>query len=71
MPEDITNGNTSLIEDSMALWLASYEPFNHERHCLKHTMIISMNEYNSEVYKSDRILTGEYFSRPSMFLTRF
>ena len=47
-----------------------YGPFNHERHCLKHTMITSMNEYNSEVYKSDRIWTGEYFSRPSMFLTR-
>ena len=48
----------------------SYGPFNHERHCLKHTMITSMNEYNFEVYKSDRVLTREYFSRLSMFLTR-
>ena len=48
----------------------SYRLSNHERHCLKHTIITSMNEYNSEVYKSDRILTREYFSRPSMFLTR-
>ena len=40
----------------------SYGPFNHEIHCLKkHTMITSMNEYNYEVYKSDRILTREYF----------
>ena len=48
----------------------SYGLSNHERNCLKHTMIMSMNEYNSEVYKSDRVLTREYFSRPSMFLTR-
>ena len=47
----------------------SYQPSNHERHCMKHTMIMSMNEYNYEVYKSDRILAREYFSRPSMFLT--
>ena len=47
-----------------------YGPSNHEKHCLKHTMIMFMNVYNSEVYISDRILTGEYFSRPSMFLTR-
>ena len=48
----------------------SYGLSNKKRHCLKHTMITSMNEYNSNVYKFDWILTGEYFSRPSMFLTR-
>ena len=48
----------------------SYGLSNHEINCPKHTMITSMNEYNSEVYKFDRILTGEYFSRASMFLTR-
>ena len=47
----------------------SYGLSNHKRYCLKHTMITSMNEYNSEVYKSDRILTGEYFSRLSLLLT--
>ena len=46
-----------------------YRLSNHERHCLKYTMITSMNEYNFEVYKSDRILTKEYFSSISMFLT--
>ena len=48
----------------------SYGLSNHERHCPKHIMITFMNKYNSEVYKSDQILTGEYFSHPSMFLTR-
>ena len=64
----ITNGNTSEggFHGSLAHF---YELFNHERYCLKHTMITSMNEYNSEVYKSDWILTREYFSRHSLFLT--
>ena len=29
-----------------------YGPSNHERYCPKHTLITSMNEYNSKVYKS-------------------
>ena len=64
----ITNGNTSDggFHGSLARF---YGLFNHERYCPKHTMITSMNEYNSEVYKSDWILTREYFSRHSLFLT--
>ena len=43
----------------------SYRPFNHERHCLKRSMITSMNEYNSKVIRLN--FDWEYFSRHSVF----